>query len=108
MHDQLDVILRNRPDIVEATRLESIARGVSPWIKSSSRFLAATRRQFFPGEINATICQKDTKRGAMLCRHVGSCTSQRGEVVVDGKRPSLIRSMQSQRNGLTMVSIPDR
>jgi hypothetical protein len=38
-----------------ATRLESIARGVSPWIKSCSRFLAATRRQFFPGEINATI-----------------------------------------------------
>ncbi len=41
-----------------ATRLESIARGVSPWITSCSGFRAATRRQFLAGETDAPVIWK--------------------------------------------------
>lgn len=41
-----------------ATRPESIARGVSPWTLSTTFFSAATRRQFIPGDFDATIIRE--------------------------------------------------
>ncbi|MDA1180713.1 MAG: hypothetical protein O2931_18200 [Planctomycetota bacterium] len=41
-----------------ATRLKSIARGVSPWNESHRFVSAATRRQFIPGISDATIIRK--------------------------------------------------